>query len=88
MMARFAAVLFVLFLAAPAVHAASVTNTDPAAVVLVITEGGQRVEVVVDAGASENLCPSGCFMTTPDGDRIGLDGGETIDIIKGSAVVK
>ena len=88
MIARFAAVLLVPLLAAPAVHAASVTNTDPAAVVLVMTDGGQRVEVVVDAGASESLCSSGCFMTTPDGDRIGLDGGETIDIIKGSAVVK
>ncbi|MGR9157125.1 hypothetical protein [Rhizobium leguminosarum] len=86
MMARFAAVLLVPLLAASAVEAAS--NTDPAAVVLVITESGQRVEVVVDAGASESLCPSGCFMTTPDGDRIGLDGGETIDIVKGSAVVK
>ncbi|MBB3918236.1 hypothetical protein [Rhizobium fabae] len=88
MMARFAAVLLVPLLAAPAAHAASITNTDPAAVVLVITESGQRVEVVVDAGASESLCPSGCFMTTPDGDRIGLDGGETIDIVKGSAIVK
>ncbi|HWT60254.1 MAG TPA: hypothetical protein VN284_20635 [Rhizobium sp.] len=88
MMARSAAVLLVPLLAAPAVQAASITNTDPAAVVLVITESGQRVEVVVDAGASENLCSSGCFMTTPDGDRIGLDGGETIEIVKGSAVVK
>ncbi|SCB56274.1 hypothetical protein GA0061105_101102 [Rhizobium aethiopicum] len=88
MMAKFAAVLLVPLLAASAVSAASVTNTDPAAVVLVITEGGQRIEVVVDAGASESLCSSGCFMTTPDGDRIGLDGGETIDIVKGSAVVK
>ncbi len=49
MMARFAAVLLVPLLAAPAVEAASITNTDPAAVVLVITESGQRVEVVVDA---------------------------------------
>lgn len=88
MMARFAAVLLVSLLAATAADAASVTNTDPAAVVLVITEGGQRAEVVIDAGASESFCPSGCFMTTPDGDRIGLDGGETIDIVKGSAVVK
>jgi len=57
-------------------------------VVLTVTEGGNRVEVVVDAGASERFCPSGCFMTTPDGDRIGLSGDETIEIVKGSAVIK
>jgi hypothetical protein len=56
--------------------------------VLTVTEGGNRVEVVVDAGASERFCPSGCFMTTPDGDRIGLSGDETIEIVKGSAVIK
>jgi predicted porin len=88
MMARFAAVLLVPLLAAPAAEAASVTNTDASAVVLVVTESGKRVEVIVDAGASASFCPSGCFVTTPDGDRIGLDGGETIDIVKGSAVVK
>jgi hypothetical protein len=69
-------------------RAASITNTDAAAVVVVVTEGGNRVQVVLDAGASETFCPSGCFITAPDGDRIGLDGGETVDIVKGSAVVK
>ncbi len=87
-MARLAVGLLLSLLAAAEASAATVTNTDPAAVVLVITEGGNKVEIVVDSGASENLCASGCFMTTPDGDRIGLDGGETIDIVKGSAVIK
>ena len=87
-MARFAAVLLLSLFAAEGAFAATVTNTDPAAVVIVVTESGSRVEVVLDAGASETLCASGCFMTTPDGDRIGLDGGEKIDIVKGSAIVK
>jgi hypothetical protein len=87
-MARLAVGLLVSLFAAANVWAATVTNTDPAAVVVVITEGGNKVEIVVDSGASETLCASGCFMTAPDGDRIGLDGGETIDIVKGSAVIK
>jgi len=87
-MARLAAGLLFSLFAASGASAATITNTDPAAVVLVITEGGNKVEIVVDSGASENLCAYGCFMTTPDGDRIGLDGGETIEIVKGSAVVK
>ncbi|KQV83187.1 hypothetical protein [Rhizobium sp. Root1220] len=87
-MARIAVVLLLSLMAAERTNAASVTNTDTAPVVLVLTESGNKVQVVLDPGASETLCPSGCFMTTPDGDRIGLDGGETIDIVKGAAVVK
>jgi predicted porin len=87
-MAKFAAVMLLSLFAAAGARAASITNTDAAAVVVVVTEGGNRVQVILDAGASETFCPSGCFVTAPDGDRIGLDGGETIDIVKGSAVVK
>ncbi|MEX2740642.1 hypothetical protein AB3480_04185 [Rhizobium mongolense] len=87
-MARFATVMFLSLLIAAGAEAATITNTDPAPVVVVVTEGGNRVEVVVDAGASETLCAAGCFMTTPDGDRIGLGGGETIEIVKGSAIIK
>jgi predicted porin len=88
MMARSAAVLVLSFLLATSAEAASVTNKDASAVVLTITESGNRVEMMVDAGASKSFCPSGCFLTAPDGDRIGLEGGEAIDIVKGSAIVK
>ncbi len=87
-MARFAVVLLFSLMAVGQTHAASITNTDSAAVVIVLTEGGHKMQLVLDPGASETFCQSGCFITAPDGDRIGLDGGETIDIIKGSAVVK
>ena len=87
-MAKFAVVLFLSLVAAGQTHAASITNTDSAAVVIVLTEGGNKIQLVLDPGASETFCPLGCFITAPDGDRIGLSGGETIDIIKGSAVVK
>jgi len=68
--------------------AASVTNRDDKPVVLVVVEGDSKMDVPLDPGASEDICPSGCFLTTPDGDRIGLEGGETIDIVKGSAVIQ
>lgn len=67
---------------------ATVTNKDGEAAVLVIVEGESRMEVAIGAGSTESICPSGCFITTPSGDRIGLQGNETIEIVNGSAVVK
>lgn len=34
------------------------------------------------------ICPGGCFVTAPSGDRVGLQGDETIEIVNGSVVVK
>lgn len=65
-----------------------ITNSDTNTVVLIIVEGGKRVEVSIDAGNSEHLCPTGCFMTFPNGDRIGLEGSENVKIVNGSGVVK
>ncbi len=67
---------------------ATVTNKDGEATVLVVVEGESRMEVAISAGSTESICPSGCFITTPSGDRIGLQGDETIEIVNGSAVVK
>ncbi|CAN7484744.1 hypothetical protein LJR030_004970 [Rhizobium sp. LjRoot30] len=79
-------VAFCIF-AAPAA-AATVTNKDGATVVLTVVENGSRMEIVLDAGGSETLCPTGCFVTLPNGDRIALDGGENVEILNGSAVIK
>lgn len=68
--------------------AASVSNAGSASIVLQAVEDGNRSEVAIDAGASETICSSGCFVTLPNGDRIGLEGGETIEIKDGSATVK
>ncbi len=68
--------------------AATVTNAGSGAVVLVVVENGNRMEVSIDAGASEQICPSGCFVTLPNGDRVGLEGGETIEIKDGSATIR
>lgn len=71
-----------------AAEAAQVTNKDPKPVVIVVVDGGNRMDVAIDPGATETICPTGCFMTAPDGDRIGLTGGEKIEIRGGGAVVK
>ncbi|NRP73776.1 hypothetical protein ILFOPFJJ_04689 [Ensifer psoraleae] len=71
-----------------ATSAATVTNKDGETAVLVVVEGESRMEVAVGSGATEMICPSGCFVTAPSGDRIGLQGDETIEIVNGSVVVK
>lgn len=68
--------------------AASVTNKDGETQVLVIVEGGSRMEVAIEAGATQTICSSGCFVTLPNGDRIGLTGGETVEIEGGAASIK
>ena len=68
--------------------AATVTNRDADAQVLVIVEGGSRVELALEPGATEMICPSGCFLTLPNGDRIALSGGEDVEIQGGAASVK
>lgn len=74
-------------MAAPAM-AASVTNKDADTQVLVIVEGGSRVEVALEPGTTETICPAGCFVTLPNGDRIALNGGEDVEIEGGAASVK
>ncbi len=68
--------------------AASITNKDAQSQVLIVTESGDKIEMVVEAGATVNFCPAGCFVTMPSGDRETLAGGETIDIVNGAAVIK
>ncbi len=74
-------------MAAPAM-AASVTNKDADTQVLVIVEGGSRVEIALEPGTTETICPAGCFVTLPNGDRIALNGGEDVEIEGGAASVK
>ena len=74
-------------MSAPAV-AASVTNKDADTQVLVIVEGGSRVEIALEPCTTETICPAGCFVTLPNGDRIALNGGEDVEIEGGAASVK
>jgi phage gp45-like len=68
--------------------AASVLNSGSSAVVLVVVEDGTKTEIALDAGGSDVICASGCFLTLPNGDRIGLSGGETVEIKDGVATIK
>jgi len=68
--------------------AASVLNTGSSAVMLVVVEDGTKTEITLDAGGSESICTSGCFLTLPNGDRIGLAGDETVEINDGVATIK
>ncbi len=72
---------------APAM-AATVTNKDADTQVLVVVEGGSRMEIALEPGSTETICPAGCFVTLPNGDRIALNGGEEVEIQGGSASVK
>ena len=69
-------------------HAATVTNKDAAAIMIVVTEGGQKTEVGIEAGQSVSVCAGGCFVTMPNGDRETLSGGETVEISGGKASIK
>ncbi|MBP2237148.1 putative porin [Sinorhizobium kostiense] len=71
-----------------AAHAATVTNRDGDTAMLVIVEGQSRIDVALASGATETICPMGCFVTLPSGDRIGLQGDETVEIVNGSFVFK
>ena len=62
------------------VAAATVTNLDDSAHVLIVTEGGEQVEVSVGPGESIQICPTGCFVTMPNGDREVLTGPERLEI--------
>jgi len=70
-----------LALASPAIaSAAIVTNLDDVTHTLVVTEGGEQVEVTIDAGQTIEICPQGCFIVMPNGDREVLTGTETLQI--------
>lgn len=71
----------VLVAATPAVaSAATVTNLDDTTHVLAISEGGNQVELSIGPGETIEICPHGCFVTLPNGDREVLTGTETLQI--------
>lgn len=71
-----------------AASAATIVNKDGQAQVVVVTENGDQRQVAIEAGGSAEVCPAGCFVTMPSGDRETLSGSETVEIVNGSAVIK
>lgn len=70
------------------VAAATLTNSDSAPVQLRITEPSGRTDIAIEPGTTEDICPAGCFVTMPNGDRLGLSGGESVEIKGGTASIK
>lgn len=87
-MTRFRVVTTAALAAFPAlVHAATVTNYDAVSYTLLVTEAGQQLEVVISAGDSIEICPTGCFVVMPNGDREALTGIERIEIQSGRTTI-
>lgn len=74
--------------AAGAASAATLTNGGSSTVVVQVADTSGRFDVSLEPGASEDVCPSGCFVTLPNGDRIGLGGQEKVNIKDGAASVE
>ena len=82
-------VVAVSFLAAGAsAQAASAINLDSEPRTLIVTEGGDKSELALAGGETVEFCPSGCFVTMPNGDLEALTGAETIEISGGVARIK
>jgi predicted porin len=69
-------------------EAATITNKDKSAVTVAVVENGNRMDMPLAPGASQSFCPAGCFITAPNGDRLGLSGNEDVEISGGAAIVK
>ena len=87
-MKRIVAAFAMLSCLAGGAMAASVTNGDGEAVLLVVTEGGQQSELAVGPGQTVEFCAGGCFVTMPNGDREALGGSEKITISGGKASIQ
>lgn len=78
----------VLVAAAGSAQAASAVNLDNEPRTLIVTEGGSKSELALGAGETVEFCPTGCFVTLPNGDLEALTGAETVEISGGVAKIK
>jgi hypothetical protein len=85
---KFSAAIVMLAAINGAAHAASAVNLDSEPRTLIVTEGGSKTELAVAAGETVEFCPTGCFVTMPNGDREVLTGSETVEISGGQAKIK
>ncbi|MEL6920654.1 MAG: hypothetical protein AAFO77_06460 [Pseudomonadota bacterium] len=68
--------------------AATISNGEAESITLIVTENGERSEVVLAAGQTQAICTAGCFLTLPNGDRVVLSGTETVSIANGRALIE
>lgn len=76
--------MLALSLSAGAAHAAMLANADAEDHYVIVTENGERAEIVVPAGKEVEVCSSGCFLSFPSGDIMALKGQEKVMIEKGA----
>jgi hypothetical protein len=79
---------FALLAAGASAQAANAVNLDSEPRTLIVTEGGNKSELALAGGESIDFCPSGCFVTMPNGDIEALTGSETVEISGGVARIK
>jgi hypothetical protein len=87
-MLKFCVATAMLIAAGGEAFAASATNLDSEPRTLLVTEGGSQTELAVGGGETVEFCPTGCFVTMPNGDREALTGSEIIEISNGVAKIK
>lgn len=75
-------------LAGQAATAATAVNRDGEPRTIMVTEGGRQTELVIAAGETLQFCPTGCFVTLPNGDREALTGTETLEISGGQGRIR
>jgi hypothetical protein len=68
--------------------AATAVNRDAEPRTIIVTEGGRQSELALAAGETVQFCPSGCFVTMPNGDREALTGTETLEISGGQGRIR
>ena len=61
-------------------QAATIKNTDQKTESLVVAEGSSRRDVSLKADQTVDICPKGCFVTFPNGDRFAIKATDTIEI--------
>ncbi|QPC92434.1 hypothetical protein [Mesorhizobium sp. INR15] len=77
-----------LLAASGSAFAASAVNKDAETRTLIVTEGSTKSDLALAAGETVEFCPSGCFVTLPNGDLEALTGSETVEISGGVARIK
>lgn len=82
-MKRMVLALAVMLGAAAPAMAASIINADGEPRTVVVADGAERTEIEIGAGETAEVCPDGCFVTMPNGDREAVKGDETIEISNG-----
>lgn len=87
-MIRLLSASLLLSLLAGPVPAATLTNADDTPIELQIADSRGRTDLALEPGSTEDVCPTGCFVTLPNGDRLGLTGGEAVEIKGGAARIR